>query len=141
MRLLLLWWCRRHSRGRPPPPAPPPRWEEGAVGEVGPCLCLSEENGDEVGQLAWTTTGCFLRFEGVPRQWKVGLALPSKWCLGRGLIRAQGSSALVCAGGQLPVWHCFHCFQAIRLVLWLCCDSVTPQREEPRCLQTYDTDP
>eukprot|EP00962_Isochrysis_galbana_P048627 scaffold20343_cov103-Isochrysis_galbana.AAC.1 len=148
---------RRQSRGRPPPPAPPPRWEEGAVGEVGPCLCPSEENGNEEGsvtavgvlsvfgphqrQLAWATTGCFLRLEGVPRQWRVGLALSSRWCLGRGLIRAQGSSALVCAGGQLPVWHCFHCFQAIRLVLWLCCDSVTPQKEEPRCLQTYDTDP
>eukprot|EP00962_Isochrysis_galbana_P014475 scaffold4145_cov115-Isochrysis_galbana.AAC.23 len=52
-----------------------------------------------------------------------------------------GVPALVCVGGQLPVWHCFHGYQAFRLVLWLCCDSVTPQREEPRCLQTYDTDP
>eukprot|EP00962_Isochrysis_galbana_P005743 scaffold1552_cov144-Isochrysis_galbana.AAC.4 len=55
--------------------------------------------------------------------------------------RTEDASALVCNGGQLPVWHCFHGFQAFRLVLWLCCDSVTPQREEPRCLQTYDTDP
>eukprot|EP00962_Isochrysis_galbana_P048303 scaffold20076_cov145-Isochrysis_galbana.AAC.1 len=25
--------------------------------------------------------------------------------------------------------------------LWLSCDSVAPQKEEPRCLQSYDTDP
>eukprot|EP00962_Isochrysis_galbana_P023764 scaffold7214_cov114-Isochrysis_galbana.AAC.3 len=38
-------WCRRQSRGRPHPPVPPPRWEEGAMGEEGPCLCPSEEDG------------------------------------------------------------------------------------------------
>eukprot|EP00962_Isochrysis_galbana_P058928 scaffold32277_cov108-Isochrysis_galbana.AAC.8 len=49
---------------------------------------------------------------------------------------AEGSSALVCDGGQLPVWHCFHGFRPFRLVLWLCCDSVTPQREEPSIERT-----
>eukprot|EP00962_Isochrysis_galbana_P005517 scaffold1496_cov110-Isochrysis_galbana.AAC.10 len=71
-------------------------------------------------------------------------ALSGRLCLGRGLVRAWESSAGDCIDGQLqlPVWHCFfHGFRAFRLELWLCCDSVTPQREEPRCLQTYDTDP
>eukprot|EP00962_Isochrysis_galbana_P016060 scaffold4593_cov125-Isochrysis_galbana.AAC.5 len=90
---------------------------------------------------AQSATGFFPRLEDVPKLCSVGPALSSRECLGRGLIRASESSAYVCVGGQLPVWHCFHGYQAFRLVLWLCCDSVTPQKEEPRCLQTYDTDP
>eukprot|EP00962_Isochrysis_galbana_P059300 scaffold32794_cov90-Isochrysis_galbana.AAC.1 len=41
----------RQKRGRrPPPPAPPPRWEEGAMGEVGPSYpCPSEKGGGGVG--------------------------------------------------------------------------------------------
>eukprot|EP00962_Isochrysis_galbana_P034868 scaffold11883_cov137-Isochrysis_galbana.AAC.1 len=86
-------------------------------------------------------TGFFPRLEDVPKQCSVEPALSSTECLGRGLIRSSESSAYVCVGGQLPVWHCFPGYRAFRLVLWLCCDSVTPQKEEPRCLQTYDTDP
>eukprot|EP00962_Isochrysis_galbana_P005506 scaffold1495_cov130-Isochrysis_galbana.AAC.2 len=62
-------------------------------------------------------------------------ALSSRLCLGRGLVRAWESSAGDCIDGQLPVWHCFHGFRAFRLELWLCCDSVTPQREKPRLWQ------
>eukprot|EP00962_Isochrysis_galbana_P012187 scaffold3443_cov154-Isochrysis_galbana.AAC.1 len=78
------------------------------------------------------------------RWWVVGSALSSRWCLRRALIRARMSTAGDCSGGQLPaipVWHCFLVFCAFRLLLWLCCDSVAPQKEEPGCLQSYDTDP
>eukprot|EP00962_Isochrysis_galbana_P011497 scaffold3223_cov115-Isochrysis_galbana.AAC.1 len=66
------------------------------------------------------------------RWWVVGSALSSSWCPRRALIRARMSSAGDCSGGQLPVWHCFLVFCAFRLQLWLCCDSVAPQEEEPR---------
>eukprot|EP00962_Isochrysis_galbana_P012444 scaffold3523_cov108-Isochrysis_galbana.AAC.3 len=166
MRLLV---SRRQNWGRPPPPAPPPRWEEGAVGGEGPCLCPSEEEGSGVGwvcvlfgvwcgsttesgvqsvfgshqeRLSRSTRGFSLRLEIWMRWWRVEPALSSRGCLGLGLMRAWVSTAGDCREGQLPVVrHCYHGFRALRLDLWLCCDSVAPQSEEPRCLQTYDTDP
>src|SRR6056297_616139 len=72
--------------------------------------------------------------------WRVEPVLSCWMCPGRGFC-VEVSSAESCSGGQLPVWRCLCSFQAFRLVLWLCCDSVAPHREEPSCLQTYDTDP
>eukprot|EP00962_Isochrysis_galbana_P009516 scaffold2651_cov118-Isochrysis_galbana.AAC.5 len=66
---------------------------------------------------------------------KVEPALSSRGCLDRGLIRARVSSARDYSDGHLPVWHCFHGVRALRLDLWLCCDSATSQREEPRLWQ------
>eukprot|EP00962_Isochrysis_galbana_P034385 scaffold11639_cov112-Isochrysis_galbana.AAC.1 len=65
------------------------------------------------------------------RWWRVGPALSSRGCLGLGLMSARVSTAGDCRDGQLPVRHCYHGFRALRLDLWLCCDSVAPQREEP----------
>eukprot|EP00962_Isochrysis_galbana_P054795 scaffold26413_cov138-Isochrysis_galbana.AAC.5 len=70
-----------------PPPAPPPRWEEGAMGEVGPCFCPSEEGGGRRAavaaivvltvfglrqrRLSWSTTGFCSRLEGMTVQKRV----------------------------------------------------------------------
>eukprot|EP00962_Isochrysis_galbana_P040904 scaffold14897_cov108-Isochrysis_galbana.AAC.1 len=94
--------------------------------------------GSENEHLARSAKGSSLCLESLMRWRREEPALSSRGCLDRGMIRTRESSARArdCSDGQLPVWHCYHGFRALRLDLWLCCDYVAPQREEPRCLQT-----